>query len=129
MELITFLALIVIVGALVGGKSLGGTIRLGCLTISALTIGLLILVAIMSNGSEEIPENEKENQSSPALLMAIDTCQSYSQPDINSAPKGKIQPETQFEVSNPLRYKYFYKITTSIGETVYVQKSCLQKLD
>lgn len=122
MDFLVLLGIIVLIGALFGAKSFGGTIRVGCGLLILLAIGIFVLILLF--GESNSNENGSGKQSPTAkTLTATDTCLIYIEPDINSNSIGRLSVGQSFQVQNPSRYKYFYRIQ----DTLYVRKECLDK--
>ena len=125
--LIVFLIIIIILGALLGGKSFGDTIRIGC--------GFFILLVIIATGvffcsrseSNNAP-NIKEAVSSSvvsAYFIVKQDCQTYTKPNIKSDISGHLEVGKELLVENVNKFNYFYEVSDENGKNSYVRKECL----
>lgn len=128
-SLLVILIIVIIVGALLGGKSFGGTIRKGC-GFFALILGILIVAFLLFGlleTSTSDSQQEKSTEEYSARFTAIDDCPIYSKPDIKSDSLGVLEVGQEFFVKEVHRFKYFYTITDENENHVYVRKKCLER--
>ena len=128
MEVLVLLAVVVIIGALLGGKSFGGTVRKGC----GFLIMLLILGIIAFGILYYIRTNPADQESIPTLenspnYIATENCTTYSKPDIESTSEGSLETGNDYFVEDSSKFEYFYEITFKNGEKLFVLKGCLER--
>lgn len=128
MELLVFLVIIIILGALLGGKSFGDTIRKGCgcsLFLVILMFALLIITGIfLAVGTKT---HHKITPFEQTYFIAKQDCETYTKPDIKSDTTGYLRVGEELTVENTNLFNYFYKITDKKGKSSYVRKECLVK--
>jgi len=112
--LIPLLIVLIIIGALLGGKSFGGTIRKGC----GFLIFLLILGAVIG-----VLWTDDDS----ANFFASENCQIYSKPNIESDTSGNLEIGKEFFVDDINKFNYFYEITDENEKKVFVRKECLKR--
>ena len=128
MEVLVLLAVVVIIGALLGGKSFGGTVRKGCgflimlLILGIVVIGILYYIRTNPADQESIPTLEN----SPNYI-ATENCTTYSKPDIESTSEGSLETGNDYFVEDSSKFEYFYEITFKNGEKLFVLKGCLER--
>lgn len=129
MALLVFFIIVVIIGALLGGKSFGGTIRKGC----GFFVMLVIIAIAMSVYSSRIDlENGPENQEvsstvdKSARFVVKENCQTYTQPNIKSDSSGNLENGRDLFVEDINKFDYFYEITNGNGKKEFVRKECLK---
>ena len=110
--LIVLLIVVIILGALLGGKSLGGTVRIGCgflllLIVIAVVIGAILYTTSESN-SNNSPNNRQEISptNAKAYFVVKEDCQTYSKPDINSDISGNLEEGEEIFVENVNKYDH-----------------------
>jgi hypothetical protein len=127
--LIPLLIVVIIVGAILGGKSFGETISkgCGCLTLLAIIIAVIIVVLYSWPESETAPNNIDANSTSNSSVYFIvkQNCETYTKPDINSEVSGQLEIGQVFIVENVSRFNYFYELSDQDAEKSYVRKECL----
>jgi hypothetical protein len=131
MELLTLLIVVIILGALLGGKSFGGTVRKGC---GFLILVVIIIIAISvffywQSESKKDPNNKEAVSSSnvPAYFIVKQDCQTYTEPDIKSDISGHVEVGKELLVENINKFNYFYELSDEDGKKSYVRKECLIK--
>ena len=129
--IITLLIVAVIIGALLGGKTFGGTVKRGCgflvvLVLLAATGGAYIL---WKNYSERIRENQEVISigDNSAYFIVTDTCPTYVKPNIESHVYGSLEAEKEIFVETIDKFNYFYEISDETGKRVFVRKECLKR--
>lgn len=128
MEVLVLLGVVVIIGALLGGKSFGGTVRKGCgflimlLILGIVVIGILYYIRTNPADQESIPTLEN----SPNYI-ATENCTTYSKPDIESTSEGSLETGNDYFVEDSSKFEYFYEITFKNGEKLFVLKGCLER--
>lgn len=125
--LVPLLIVVIILGALLGGKSFGGTVRKGC--------GFLILIIIIAIGvifyawseSKKAPNNKEATSSSidSAYFIVKQGCQTYTKPNIESDISGNLEVGKEFLVENVNKFNFFYEVTDENAKISYVRKECL----
>ncbi len=133
MEILVLLAVVVIMGALLGGKSLGGTIRKGCgFFILLLILGIVALgiLQYLSADSKSTQDEEKEviltSDNSPNFV-AKENCKTYPEPNIESVSSGNLEIGKDYFVKDSNKFNYFYEITFENGGKLFVRKECLER--
>jgi uncharacterized protein YpmB len=126
--LIVLLVIAIIIGAIFGGKSFGGTVRIGCGFIIMIVIIIAVLGAVIYAVSEynDASNNTEAVSSSPTYFIVKQDCQTYTKPDIESDISGQLEKGEEILVKNANKFKYFYEVTDEIGKTSYVRKECLK---
>ena len=129
--LVPLLIAIIIFGALVGGKSFGGTIRKGCsflvlLVILILAIGLFFYPWGCSDKNPDNQEAVTTTDGSAYFIVKKD-CQSYAKPNIESDKLEYIEKGKELFIENVHKYNYFYEISEEDGTISYVRKECLAR--
>ncbi|MBZ9731188.1 hypothetical protein LB467_15950 [Salegentibacter sp. JZCK2] len=128
MEILVLLAVVVIIGALLGGKSFGGTVRKGCGFLIMLLILGVIAIAIFyysrtdTEGQEAISTTENSTN-----YIAKENCSTYSKPDIESTSEGSLEIGKNYFVKDNDKFNYFYEITFQNGVKLFVRKECLER--
>jgi hypothetical protein len=132
--LVGILIVIVILGALLGGKGFGSVVRRGCGFVLLLIIGavVIIFIGVWYDQSATITEPPGSNRNSlstdnGAYFQAKETCPIYSKPDIDSDTLDFLKFDSQIWVENPDRYKYFYTLIENNQDVGYVRKGCFEK--
>lgn len=128
MEILVLLAVVVIIGALLGGKSFGGTVRKGCGFLIMLLIFGIIAIGIFysSRTNPEDQEAISATENSPNYI-ATENCVTYSKPDIESVSSGYLEKDKDYFVENSDKFKYFYEITFQNNAKLFVRKECLAR--
>ena len=128
MEILVLLAVVVIIGALLGGKSFGGTVRKGCGVLILLLIIGIIVIGIFYYSKTDIENQESipTLENSPHYI-ATENCATYSKPDIESTSEGSLESGKDYFVKDYNKFKYFYEITFQDGEKLFVRKECLER--
>ena len=130
--LVILLIIVIILGALLGGKSFGGTVRKGCgflillIIIIAVAIGAILYSVADSNNDPDNNEAVSRGNISAYFIVKQD-CRTYTSPDIESDSAGYLVEGTEILVRNISKYRYFYEVPASEGKTSYVLKECLIK--
>jgi hypothetical protein len=129
--LISILVVVIIIGALLGGKGFGGVIRRGC---GFLFVLLLILVAIVFAGiyydsrfgdrNNQPFRRDQVNEEKGGTFSAKETCPVYAKPNIESDTLWFLEMGTEVKTEDPDKFNYFYKLK---DEKAYVRKTCLVK--
>lgn len=129
--LILLLIVAMIIGALLGGNTFGGTIRKGC--------GFLLLLIIVAIGIWLFflsPTNSKTATENPEVISTVDhwayfivkeNCQTYIQPNIESDVSGNLEIGKEIFVEAINEYEYFYEINDTNQKKVFVRKECLKR--
>ena len=128
MEIVVLLAVVLILGALLGGKSFGGTVRKGCgFLIMLLIIGIIVIgIFYYSKPDTENQESSPTLENSPNYI-AIENCITYNKPDIESTSEGSLETGNDYLVEDSSKFKYFYEITFKNGEKLFVRQECLER--
>ena len=127
--LIVLLIIVVIFGAILGGKSFGGTVRTGCgfLILLVIIIAVIGVILYSQADSNNVPDNKEAVSSSNATAYFIvkQDCQTYTKPNIESDISGHLEEGKEILVENIDKFKYFYEISNLNGENIYVRKESL----
>ncbi|MDR5589011.1 hypothetical protein ACWBC2_06155 [Salegentibacter agarivorans] len=128
MEILVLLAVVLIIGALLGGKSFGGTVRKGCgFLIILLVLGIIVIgIFYYSKTDTEDQESIPTLENSPNYI-ATENCATYSKPDIESTSEGSLETGNNYLVEDSSKFKYFYEITFKNGEKLFVRQECLER--
>lgn len=129
---ITLLIIAIILGALLGGKSFGGTVKKGCgflisLVIIIVTIGLIFYSLPDSTKSPNDKEEVSPSNAS-AYFIVKKNCQTYIKPNIESDPSGHLEVGKELFVENIKKFNYFYELSDENGKIEYARKVCLKKI-
>ncbi|MFC2080351.1 SH3 domain-containing protein [Bacteroidota bacterium] len=129
--LVPLIIIVIIAGAILGGKTFGGTIRKGCgfLVVLVLLIIAIVYVLYALPKLKEDFSNQKENSTvqESGYFFVNQDCQTYTKPDIKSDTLGSLKTGTELFVKNINQFNYFYKVTNEDGKKVYVRKESLTK--
>ena len=125
--LIPLLIIAIILGALLGGKSFGSTVRKGCGSLILLVIIIVAIGVIFYSQSESkrAPHNKEAVSSSttPAYFIVKQYCQTYTKPNIKSDISGLLEEGKELLVENVNKFNYFYEISDENGKKVTSEKS------
>lgn len=128
MEVLVLLGVVVIIGALLGGKSFGGTVRKGCGFLIMLLILGVIAIAIFYYSRTDTEDQEAiSTTENSANYIAKENCSTYSKPDIESTSEGSLEIGEDYFVEDNNKFNYFYEITSQNGEKLFVMKECLER--
>ena len=129
--LMPLLIIVIIIGALLGGKSFGGTVRKGCGFIILLVIIFVVLGVFVNsqNNSKKTPENKEVISvgNNSAYFIVKENCQTFIKPNIESNVSGNLETGKEFFVEAINKFNYFYEITDQNGKKVFVRKKCLKR--
>jgi len=127
--LIVFLIVIIILGALLGGKSFGSTVRIGCGFFILLVVIAIGVIFYLRSESKTVPNNNDAVSSSvvSAYFIVKQDCQTYTKPNIKSDSSEHLEIGKEFSVENTNKFNYFYEVTDENAEKSYVRKECLIK--
>ena len=129
--LVPLLIVVIIIGALLGGKSFGGTVRKGCGFFILLVIIIVAIgVIFYSQPESKKAPNSKEAVSSSnasAYFIVKQNCQTYAKPNIKSDISGHLEVGKELLVENVNKFNYFYEVSDENGKNSYVRKGCLIK--
>ena len=131
MEIIIFLLIVIIMfGALLGGKGFGDTVRKGC--------GFLILLLIVLIGAYLVfTSNTKEKPSNPDTASTLadkpnyiskNKCALFKKPDINSEVLRHIEEGEYFNIRDKNKFNYFYEIVDNDLGKCYILKDNLKSI-
>lgn len=125
MEFLILLVIVIIIGALLGAKTFGGTVKRGC---GFILIAVLLLVALFvyqcGDGSQDPQEPDRES----TAFIAFKACVCYQRPDVKSDSLDLLSEGDTAWVEAPGKFKYFYKFKKRSGKAVYVRKNCLEQV-
>ena len=129
--LIPLLIVAIIIGAILGGKSFGETVRKGCgFLIMLLIIALVIAVfSIILTNSEKDTENQEviSTADNSAYFIVKKDCQTYIKPNIESDVTGSLEIGKSFFVEDIHKFNYFYKVIDENKNKTYARKECFKK--
>lgn len=129
MEILVLLTVVVIIGALLGGKSFGGTVRKGCGFLI-----MLLIIGIVAIGIFYYSKTNSEDQETISTIenltnfVAKENCDTYIKPNIESASGGSLEIGKDYFVEDRNKFNFFYEITINNGEKLFVRKECLKKI-
>lgn len=127
MEILVLLAVVLILGALLGGKSFGGTVRKGCGFLIMLLILGIIAIGIFNYSRTDTEDKDAISTTENSTNFIVkENCTTYSKPDIESTSEGSLERGEDYFVENSSKFKYFYEITSKNGEKLFVMKGCLE---
>jgi hypothetical protein len=129
--LLGLLTLVIILGAMVGKKTLGYSDRSG--------IGFLVLALVVTMGASVYyysdyglatsVEDLEETKEGAQVYVVIHKSAAYKEPDINSVISGSYSAGTELIIEDPDKHKYFYEVRQANGELRYVLKVNLERKD
>ena len=126
---VTLLVVILILGALIGGKSLGGIIRkgLGCLVLLLLiSIGILVFTK-SSTKKDAIPQEVDSWSKEHGYFTVKEDCETYTKPDKDSEISGYLKAGHELHIEHVDKFNYFYEVKQDGGRISYVLKENLRK--
>ena len=126
MEFLIFLIVIIIIGALLGGKSFGGTVRKGCGFLLLLIIGVFFYSQTDSKNTDDNQDAISITDNS-AYFISKEKCQTYIKPNIESDVSGSIEIGMDFFVEDVNKFTYFYELTCENKKSTFVKKECLKR--
>ena len=127
MEIIYLLAAAIIIGALLGGRTFGETVRKGCgcmAVVLLIFLGLFAFLVIIPNAE---PTYDPVEEAAYLTFIATDNCTAYASPDISSNVVGELESGRKYVVQNADRFQYFYEVARSDDIIQYVRKECLTR--
>jgi len=124
--LITLFIIVIILGALLGGKSFGGTIRTGCGVFSLLLMILIGAIYYAASASQQERRDTETVSSGTSVFRVKEDCETYTKPTIDSDIAGYLVKGDEVFIENPDQFNYFYALVKN-GQTVYIRKACLTK--
>lgn len=128
MELfVIILIVVVIIGALLGGRSFGGTIRKGCgfiVFLFLIIIGASLYLYWINN--DPAPSEEVSPIIKSGYFIVKQNCGTYEKPNIDSEISGYLETGQELYIKNINKYKYFYEFNKEDGKKSYVLKDHLR---
>lgn len=123
------LIVIIIIGAIIGGKNLGDTVRkgCGCLVIMLIIIIGIIIYTISEKETDSSPQETVSTSNDYAYFIVKQNCETYSKPNINSEILGYLEAEQELYIVNINKFKYFYEVNDDNGKKSYILKEYLRK--
>ncbi|MCD6542957.1 MAG: SH3 domain-containing protein [Flavobacteriaceae bacterium] len=125
------LIVIIIFGALIGGKNLGDTVRKGCgcfVFLLIIIIGAIIYTINISEKKNDSTHHEKVLKSyDHAYFIVKQNCATYTKPNKNSKISGYLEAEEELYIENVNKFNYFYEVIEDNGKKSYILKGCLRK--
>lgn len=120
------LIVIIILGALFGGKYFGDTIRKGC---GCLVLLLVIIIgAIIIYISEDSTPQEKASSSNDyGYFIVKQNSETYTKPNKNSEISGYIESGQELYIVNVNKFNYFYEVSEDNGSKSYILKDNLRR--
>lgn len=130
-ELLTLLVIVIIIGALLGGKTFGGTVRKGCGCLILLIIVAIVVVKCTNSriNSKKTLENQEiiSVGNNSAYFIVKENSQTYTKPNIESDSAGNLKSGEVIFVEAINQFNYFYEIADENGKNVFVRKKCLKR--
>lgn len=130
MEVITFLAFVILIGAILGGNTLGGTVRKGCGFLAlVIVLGSILLMVLQNLDERKIPDDKEviTTVDDSVYFEVKNDCPTYVRPNIESEISGGLIIGEEYFVEEADKFNYFYEITDNSGEKVFVRKPCLER--
>ncbi|MFZ6052564.1 hypothetical protein [Halocola ammonii] len=124
--LVILLIIVIIIGAILGGKSFGGTIRKGCGCLGYVVIALVVIILlalIISSMLTSESDQEIEIDNNSVHYISKDGCPIYTKPNIEPDTVEFLEVGQEFFVKEEDRFKYFYSIT---HDSENVWKKCFK---
>lgn len=117
---------IALLGALLGGRSFGETLRKGCGCLSAILflafLAAFSLFLIGLSAEDATPDPVRRTHPGSTTYRVSRSTPAHVRPDIRSDTLLLLTPGTRLVVDDPERYRYFYGFFTSEGLRAYVLK-------
>src|SRR6056297_3800143 len=128
--LIPLLIIIIILGALLGGKNFGDTVRKGCgfLILLMIIIVAIILTFYSPYGFKKDTYKQETVSSSDfsSYFIVKQDCETYTKPNNKSEISGNLVLGQKLYIENVNKYKYFYELKNDSGKS-YVKKEFLKR--
>ena len=128
---IIILIVIIILGALIGGKNLGDTVRKGCgffVFLLIIIIGAIIYTINISDTKKDSSPQEKVSTSNDnAYFIVKQNCETYTKPNKNSKILGQLETGKEIYIENINKFNYFYEVNEGNGRKSYILKDNLKK--
>jgi hypothetical protein len=109
--LVPLLIVVIIIGALLGGKNFGGVVRKGCGFLIFLVIIIIAAIVIFYSWSESKNSlnNQEPNSKSDysAYFIVKDKCLIYKYPDIESDTIGHLEVGEKLFIKSVNKTNYF----------------------
>jgi hypothetical protein len=128
-----FLIVLIIFGALVGGKNLGDTVRKGCgcfIFLLILIIGAITIIYTITISETKKDSNSQEKVSTSnnnTYFIVKQNCETYTKPNKKSKISGYLESGEELYIKNINKFNYFYEVTENNGEKSYILKGYLRK--
>ena len=151
MEILVLLLVVIIIGALLGGKSFGGTVRKGFgFFLWLVIIAIAVVVFFYSQTDSEKADSEKADSEKAdsektdsektadeqevistsdnlTYLIVKENVQTYIKPNVESDVSGNLEIGKEFFVEDINKFNYFYEITNKNGKKAFVMKEFLKR--
>lgn len=135
MDIFTILGILLIVviifGALMGGKNLGDTVRKGCGCFVVLLIIIVGAIIYFYNKPETkkdpSPQEKVSTINDNAYFIVKQNCVTYTKPNKNSEKSGDLEVGEELFIENINKFNYFYEVIEDNREKSYILKECLRK--
>ncbi len=127
--LVVFLIIIIIIGAILGGRSFGGTIRAGCgffIALLILIIGYWLFIASPET-NEDSAEEAVSSRIDNGYFIVKRNCETYTKPNKDSEISGYVEAGQEMYIENLNKYNYFYELKGDDGTKSYILKENLIK--
>lgn len=121
------LIIIIIVGALLGGRYLGDIIRKGCGCLVIL-LWILIFIAIANYVYDWKNSADSASGIEYGYFVVKEDCEIYTKPNIESEIAGYLQAGQELNIDNINKYNYFYEVKGTDGRKSYVLKGRLRRI-
>jgi outer membrane protein assembly factor BamE (lipoprotein component of BamABCDE complex) len=131
MEGIIFLLIVIIIfGALLGGKTFGGTVRKGCSLLLAVLLVLFGAYFFLNSNAEE---DSTHSDTIPTIIeksnyISKHKCALYEKADINSEVIRYIEEGEYFNVRDKDKFNYFYEVFDDDLGHCYILKDDLKSI-
>lgn len=124
---------IALLGALLGGRSFGETLRKGCGCLSGILLvaflGTLTVFLIGLSAEDTPPAPVPRARPDAGPYRVTRATPAHARPDIRSDTLLFLEPGTPLRVEEPERFRYFYGFTTGEGQRAYVLKDRVAATD
>lgn len=117
MDFLVILGIIILLGALIGGKHFGDTVRkgFGCFVL-LLVVLIGILIFNFSQTNEDSPPKEEFSSSKDyAYFIVKHNCETYTKPNKNSEISGYLDAGQEIYIENMNKFNYFYEVNEDNG--------------
>jgi len=125
------LIVIIIFGALLGGKNLGDTVRKGCgcfIFLLIIIIGVIIYtISISEKDNDSKPQEKVLTSYGQAYFIVKQNCETYTKPNKKSKISGYLEAGDEIYIEHINKFNYFYEVKEDNGQKSYILKGYLKR--